>query len=63
MCDLPLYVPLQIFFLQYPGIALPYSPLKKMLPEYSLPHEIRFRDELPVTNLGKVNFKELENEN
>lgn len=36
---------------------------KKMLPEYSLPHEIRFRDELPVTNLGKVDFKKLENEN
>lgn len=36
---------------------------RTMLAEYSLPHEIRFRDELPVTNLGKVNFKALENEN
>lgn len=35
---------------------------KDMLPEYSIPHEIRFRDELPVTNLGKINFKVLENE-
>ena len=35
---------------------------KKMLPEYSLPHEIKFRDELPVTNLGKVNFKALTEE-
>lgn len=35
---------------------------KAMLPEYSIPHEIRFRDELPVTNLGKINFKVLENE-
>ena len=35
---------------------------KKMLPEYSLPHEIRFRNELPVTNLGKINFKFLEME-
>lgn len=35
---------------------------KASLAEYSLPHEIRFRDELPMTNLGKVNFKLLENE-
>lgn len=35
---------------------------KASLPEYSLPREIRFRDELPMTNLGKVNFKILEKE-
>lgn len=35
---------------------------KERLAEYSLPHEIRFKDELPMTNLGKVNFKILENE-
>lgn len=35
---------------------------KASLAEYSLPHEIRFRNELPMTNLGKVNFKLLENE-
>lgn len=35
---------------------------KARLAEYSLPHEIRFKDELPMTNLGKVNFKILENE-
>lgn len=32
------------------------------LAEYSLPHEIRFKSELPMTNLGKVNFKALEEE-
>lgn len=32
------------------------------LAEYSLPHEIRFKEELPMTNLGKINFKILEEE-
>lgn len=35
---------------------------KNNLPEYSLPHEIIFRDELPVTNMGKVNYLSLEKE-
>ena len=35
---------------------------KNNLAEYSQPHEIRFCDSLPMTNLGKVNFKALENE-
>lgn len=33
---------------------------KLQLAEYSLPHEIRFYDELPMTPLGKVDFKALE---
>ena len=32
------------------------------LSEYSLPHEIIFRDELPVTNMGKINYLSLEKE-
>lgn len=32
------------------------------LSEYSLPHEIIFREELPVTNMGKVNYLSLEKE-
>ena len=32
------------------------------LSEYSLPHEIIFREELPVTNMGKVNYLLLEKE-
>lgn len=35
---------------------------KASLAEYSLPHEIRFKNELPTTNLGKINFKSLEEE-
>ena len=35
---------------------------RNQLPEYSLPHEIRFCDSLPQTNLGKVDFKALEQE-
>ncbi len=35
---------------------------KNNLSEYSLPHEIIFRDELPVTNMGKVNYLSLEKE-
>ncbi len=35
---------------------------KASLAEYSLPHEIKFHMELPTTNLGKVDFKALENE-
>lgn len=35
---------------------------KENLSEYSLPHEIIFRDELPVTNMGKVNYLALEKE-
>lgn len=35
---------------------------KKNLAEYSHPHEIRFCDSLPMTSLGKVDFKALENE-
>ncbi len=32
------------------------------LSEYSLPHEIIFRDELPVTNMGKTDYLSLEKE-
>ena len=32
------------------------------LSEYSLPHEIIFRQELPVTNMGKINYLSLEKE-
>ncbi len=32
------------------------------LSEYSMPHEIIFRDELPVTNMGKINYLSLEKE-
>lgn len=32
------------------------------LSEYSLPHEIIFREELPVTNMGKINYLALEKE-
>ena len=35
---------------------------KENLAEYSLPHEIRFYDALPTTNLGKVDYRTLENE-
>ena len=35
---------------------------KENLSEYSLPHEIIFRDELPVTNMGKINYLALEKE-
>lgn len=35
---------------------------KNNLAEYSQPHEIRFCENLPMTNLGKVDFKALENE-
>lgn len=35
---------------------------KENLSEYSLPHEIIFRYELPVTNMGKVNYLALEKE-
>lgn len=35
---------------------------KENLSAYSLPHEIIFRDELPVTNLGKVDYRSLEKE-
>lgn len=35
---------------------------KQNLAEYSHPHEIRFCDSLPITSLGKVDFKALENE-
>lgn len=35
---------------------------KENLSEYSLPHEIIFRDELPVTNMGKINYLVLEKE-
>ena len=35
---------------------------RKSLAEYSLPHEIIFRDSLPVTNLGKIDYKSLEKE-
>lgn len=35
---------------------------KNNLAEYSLPHEIIFRDELPVTNMGKVDYLSLEKE-
>ncbi len=33
---------------------------KKNMPEYSLPHEIKICESLPMTNLGKVDFKALE---
>lgn len=32
------------------------------LSEYSLPHEVIFREELPVTNMGKINYLSLEKE-
>lgn len=35
---------------------------KQNLAEYSHPHETRFCDSLPITSLGKVDFKALENE-
>ncbi len=35
---------------------------RENLSEYSLPHEIIFRDELPVTNLGKTDYRFLEKE-
>ncbi len=35
---------------------------KNNLSEYSLPHEIIFREELPVTNMGKINYLSLEKE-
>lgn len=35
---------------------------KNNLSEYSLPHEIIFRDELPVTNMGKMDYLSLEKE-
>lgn len=35
---------------------------KLQLAEYSLPHEIKFYDELPTTHLGKVDFRALEKE-
>ena len=36
---------------------------KKNLARYSLPYEIEFRESLPKTKIGKVNYKELEKEN
>lgn len=36
---------------------------QKNLARYSLPYEIEFRESLPKTKIGKVNYKELENEN
>ncbi len=35
---------------------------RENLSEYSLPHEIIFRDELPVTNMGKIDYLSLEKE-
>ena len=35
---------------------------KKSLVEYSIPHEIRLYDRLPVTNLGKIDYIALEKE-
>lgn len=35
---------------------------KNNLSEYSLPHEIIFREELPVTNMGKMDYLSLEKE-
>lgn len=35
---------------------------KDNLSEFSLPHELIFREELPVTNMGKVNYLALEKE-
>ena len=35
---------------------------KNNLSEYSLPHEFIFRDELPVTNMGKTDYLSLEKE-
>lgn len=35
---------------------------KNNLSEYSLPHEIIFREELPVTNMGKTDYLSLEKE-
>lgn len=36
---------------------------EKYLAKYSIPYEFEFRDELPMTNVGKVNYKILEEEN
>ena len=36
---------------------------QKNLARYSLPYEIEFRESLPKTKIGKVNYKELEQEN
>lgn len=36
---------------------------KKNLAAYSVPYEFEFRKSLPTTRLGKVNFKQLEDEN
>lgn len=36
---------------------------KKNLARYSQPYEIEFRESLPKTKIGKVNYKELEKEN
>ena len=36
---------------------------KQNLAEYSHPHETRFCDSLPITSLGKVDFKVLETKN
>lgn len=35
---------------------------KEYLPKYSLPYEYEFRDELPRTNIGKIAYKTLEEE-
>ena len=36
---------------------------KKNLAKYSIPYEYEYREALPKTLLGKVNYRELENEN
>ena len=36
--------------------------MQKNVAKYSLPYEYEFRDKLPKTLVGKVAFKELENE-
>lgn len=39
-----------------------YELCKKVLPEYVVPCEYKFRDEFPVTAIGKVDFKSMEAE-
>lgn len=35
---------------------------RKRIAKYSMPYDIEFRDELPLTGIGKVAYRELENE-
>jgi len=37
-----------------------YEKIKSELPEHSIPEDIRFVDEMPLTTSGKINYRELE---